>query len=127
MPHLKTWNTTPTAHLLNSTSNLDAQSAARTLGAADAALGGHRNAIEASSASLSKLLQEWQGQGERFDEIDKMLGKAFEQITRDIQTSVAALTGGVKQLRAEIDPAIDTMRLVVDQAEKFIPESGKGR
>jgi DNA anti-recombination protein RmuC len=102
-----------------------AQSAARTLSAADAALGGHRNAIEASSASLSKLLQEMKGQGQRIDDIDQKLGVAFERITRDIQTALAALTGGVKQLRAEIDPAIDTMRLVVDQAEKFIPQSGK--
>jgi uncharacterized phage infection (PIP) family protein YhgE len=104
-----------------------AQSAARTLNAADVALGGHRNAIEASSASLSKMLQEMKGQGQRIDDIDQKLGAAFERINRDIQTALAALTGGVKQLRAEIDPAIDTMRLVVDQAEKFIPESGRGR
>jgi methyl-accepting chemotaxis protein len=102
-----------------------AQSAARTLSAADAALGGHRDAIEASSSSLSKMLQEMKGQGERFDDIDQKLGAAVERIIRDIQTALAALTGGVKQLRAEIDPAIDTMRLVVDQAEKFIPQSGR--
>lgn len=100
-----------------------AQSAAHTLAAAKEALGGHGRAIEASLEQLGKMLAQLNGQGERLDQIDEKLGKAFETYARQVATAVDSLFGHVRKMQDELSPALDTLRTIVEQAEQFTPES----
>ena len=100
-----------------------AQSAAQILAAAQEVLGGHAKAIEASLGGVSTMLNRLTGQGDRLDDLDEKLGKAFDAYTSRVATAVDGLFGHVRKMQDELAPALDTMRAIVDQAEQFAPES----
>jgi ABC-type transporter Mla subunit MlaD len=100
-----------------------AESAAATLKAAEQTLGGHARAIEASLAGVGAMVDRLKGQGDRLDEIDEKLGRAFEVYTERVATAVDGLFGHVGKMQDELAPALDTLRAIVEQAEQFAPES----
>ena len=104
-------------------SQATAQSAAQILAAAQEALGGSSKAINASLVNLSAMLDRLKGQGERLDDIDGKLGKAFDEYTSRVATAVESLFGHVRKMNEELAPALDTLRSIVEQAEQFQPES----
>lgn len=101
----------------------NAASAAQVLAAAEEALGGERRAIEATLTGLSSAIDRMKGQGDQLDDIDEKLGAAFEQYTKQVEAAVNGLFGHVKSMQDQLNPALDTMREIVEQAEQFAPQS----
>lgn len=100
-----------------------AQRAAQTLAVAQEILGGHAKIIEASLEGLDVMLERLKGQGDRLDVMDEKLGEAFDAYTSRVATAVDSLFDHVRKMNAELAPALDTMRTIVEQAEQFRPES----
>ncbi len=100
-------------------------SAAQVLDTAREALGGHRRAIEATLTLLGQNLERMQGQGDRLDAIDQKLGKAFEEYRDQVRNAQVALRQHVADIQGDLTPALDKMREIVEQAEAFVPQSGR--
>ncbi|BAQ44674.1 anti-phage ZorAB system protein ZorA [Methylobacterium aquaticum] len=100
-----------------------ARSAADALAAAQTALGGQARAIEASLAGAGELVNRLKGQGAQLDSLDEKLGTAFDLYTMKVAAAVDTLSDYVRRMQAELAPALDTLRAVVEQAEQFVPES----
>jgi ABC-type transporter Mla subunit MlaD len=116
-------STTNAANTVVRSSEATAQSAAQTLAAAEKALGGQARAIETSLDGLSAMLDRMKGQGDRLDDIDEKLGKAFDNYTNRVAAAVDNLFGHVRKMQEELAPALDTLQAIVEQAEQFTPES----
>jgi DNA anti-recombination protein RmuC len=99
-----------------------AENAARVLDAAKVALGAEQKLIEASLARLGEALEHMERQRTQIDDMDDKLGTAFEQFTNNVRTALDTFSGHVKNMNAELSPALDTMREIVDRAEQFLPE-----
>lgn len=99
-----------------------AQGAAQVLDAAKAALGAEQKLIEASLASLAEALEHIERQRAQIDDMDEKLGAAFGQFASHVKTSLDTFADHVRKMNGELAPALDTMREIVDQAEKFRPE-----
>ena len=101
-----------------------AQSASQILAAAPGGTGRtHQSRSETSLGGLGTMLDRLKGQGDRLDDLDEKLGKAFEVYTSRVATAVESLFGHVRKMQEELAPALDTMRAIVEQAEQFAPES----
>lgn len=100
-----------------------ARSAADALAAAQAALGGHTRAIDASLVGVGQLVDRLKGQGARLDTIDEKLGSAFDLYAEKVAAAVDTLADYVRNMQGELAPALDTLRAIVEQAEQFAPES----
>jgi prefoldin subunit 5 len=99
-----------------------AENAARVLDAAKAALSAEQGMIETSLAKLGEALQKMERQHDQIDEMDEKLGAAFNQFATHVRTSLDTFAEHVRKMNGELAPALDTMREIVDQAEKFQPE-----
>lgn len=99
-----------------------AEGAARVLDAAKVALGAEQRLIEASLAKLGEALDHIERQREQLDDMDEKLGTAFSQFATHVRTSLDTFSEHVRKMNQELAPALDTMREIVDQAEKFRPE-----
>lgn len=99
-----------------------AATAGQVLEAAQAALGGERQAIDNTLRGLAQVLEGTRGQGDRLDDIDEKLGRAFESYRTQVAATVDALHGHVREMQEKLTPALDTMREIVEQAERFVPE-----
>lgn len=99
-----------------------AENAARVLDAAKAALSAEQELIESSLTKLGEALDKMQGQSDRIDDMDEKLGAAFNQFATHVRTSLDTFAEHVRKMNGELAPALDTMREIVDQAEKFQPE-----
>lgn len=111
-----------TGHIANSARS-QVDSAAQTLAAAQQALGGQQRAIEATLEGLSQSLERMRGQGDRLDDMDEKLGAAFEAYTSQVTVAVEGLFRHVRDMQDKLNPALDTMREIVEQAEEFAPQS----
>ena len=80
-------------------------------------------AIEASLGGVGTMLNRLTGQGDRLDDLDEKLGKAFDVYTSRVATAVESLFGHVRKMQDELAPALDDRARIVDQAEQFAPES----
>lgn len=116
-------STTSAANAVIRSSETTAQSASQALTAAQEILGGQQRAIETSLKGLAEMLDRMNGQGDRLDDIDEKLGKAFDEYTNRVGTAVESLFGHVRKMQDELSPALDTLRAIVEQAEQFRPES----
>jgi flagellin-like hook-associated protein FlgL len=99
-----------------------AENAARVLDAAKAALGAEQKLIETSLTKLGEALDHMERQREQIDDMDEKLGTAFTQFATHVRTSLETFSQHVRNMNGELAPALNTMREIVDQAEKFIPE-----
>jgi len=104
-------------------SQASAQSGAQILAAAQEALGGHAQAIKVSLDGLRVLVERLEGQGDRLDDLDDKVGKAFDAYAAHVKTAVDGLFGHVRDMQQALSPALDTMQAIVEQAEQFAPES----
>ncbi|MEA5159814.1 hypothetical protein U5903_03410 [Cereibacter johrii] len=62
------------------------------------------------------------GQGERLDDIDGKLGQAFDTYAAQVARAVDMLFGHVREMQDHLNPALDTMKEIVEQAEQFAPQ-----
>ncbi len=103
-------------------SRRNVESAGQVLDAAQAALSGEREAIGRTLQGLEQVLAGTRGQGDRLDDIDQKLGRAFETYRTEVEKAVNALYGHVRDMQDKLTPALDTMHQIVAQAERFVPE-----
>lgn len=99
-----------------------AENAARVLDAAKAALSAEQKLIEASLSKLGEALEQMERQRKQIDDMDDKLEAAFNQFATHVRTSLDTFADHVRKMNGELAPALDTMREIVDQAEKFRPE-----
>lgn len=100
----------------------NAARAGQILEAAQTALGSERQAISKTLDGLAQVLDGTRGQGDRLDDIDQKLGRAFEKYRAEVASAVDALHNHVRGMQDQLTPALDTMREIVEQAERFVPE-----
>ncbi|WP_315860490.1 MotA/TolQ/ExbB proton channel family protein [Rhizobium leguminosarum] len=100
-----------------------AEAAAAALESARQVLGQEARAIEASLTGLTTLVDRMRGQGDRLDEMDTKLGSAFETYTDQVARAIDGMFGHVRDMQERLNPALDTMREIVEQAEQFAPQS----
>ncbi|KQX34369.1 hypothetical protein ASD04_16525 [Devosia sp. Root436] len=102
-----------------------ASSALDALNAAKQILSTEARAIEAGLEGVSAMLERLKGQGDRLDDMDSKLGQAFEIYTTQVASAVDSMRGHVSELQGRLNPALDVMQAIVDQAEQFAPQSRK--
>lgn len=100
-----------------------AQSAADALKSAQEILRGEARAIEAALSGVSSTLERLKGQGDRLDDMDEKLGKAFETYTSQVARAVEGMHAHVREIQERLGPAIDQMGNIVAQMEDFSPQS----
>ncbi|MDX0072487.1 hypothetical protein [Sinorhizobium meliloti] len=100
-----------------------AESAASALAAAQEILQAEAKSIESALDGVAVMLERLRGQGDRLDEMDGKLGQAFELYTENVEKAVQGMFGHVRDLQDRLNPALDTMREIVEQAEQFAPQS----
>lgn len=98
------------------------QAAGRALEAAKTILSDERQAIDAALSGVSQMLDRMKGQGDRLDKMDEKLGNAFDQYASQVHEAVENITEHVNELQIRLQPALETMREVVEQAEQFLPQ-----
>ena len=116
-------NLTSATRLISDSASSSTTVVERALEAAKETLGGERRAVELTLRGLESLLEQTKGQGDRMDEIDGKLGRAFEKYRTQVETTVGSLYDHVQKMNESLRPAVDTLREVVDQAQAFKPES----
>jgi hypothetical protein len=72
---------------------------------------------------ISDVLNRLTGQGERFNEMDELLGMSFDIYTQQVHSAVDSMRGHISDMINALSPSIDTLRTVVDQVEAFNPQS----
>jgi len=115
-------STTEAAETVVMSSRETAANAARVLETVVATLGAEREMIEASLTKMKEALDRIERQRQQIDDMDDKLGAAFDQFTTHVQTGLDTFAEHVRKINRELAPALDTMREIVDQAEKFLPE-----
>lgn len=100
-----------------------ARTAADALAAAQAVLGSEQRAIENSLDGIGVALERLREQGNRIDDIDGKLGRAFDIYTQQVAGAVDGMRQHVQDLQLTMQPAIDTLKSVVESAEEFMPQS----
>ena len=116
-------STQHTANTVSRSAEAVAESAASAFSAAQEILGNEAKAIENALNGVSIMLERLRGQGDRLDEMDGKLGQAFDLYTENVEKAVQGMFGHVRDLQEKLNPTLDTLQAIVDQAEKFAPES----
>ena len=116
-------NTNRTAENLRAAAVTIAQSAQTTLNSASEILGSKRQAIESALAGMKEITEQMRGQGDRIDALDEKLGEAFERYNQHVKAVLDSMIDHAADVQKELTPALETMREIVEQAEKFVPES----
>lgn len=115
-------STMQAAETVTRSSTETAENAARVLDAAKAALSAEQKLIESSLGKLGEALDHIERQRQQIDDMDEKLGEAFGQFATHVRTSLDTFAEHVRKMNGELAPALDTMREIIDQAEKFRPE-----
>lgn len=99
------------------------QSAEAALKSASEILGSKQRAIEAALEGVKEVTERMRGQGDKLDDLDGKLGQAFEKYAQHVSASLDMMVEHARDMGEQLSPAIDTLREVVEQAERFIPQS----
>lgn len=100
-----------------------ADHAATVLHTAHQALEGEQQSLRAILLALSQLLTKMEAQREQVDTLDEKLGDAFTTFGSKVDGTIKNLHIHVGDMNKTLTQGIDTLRQVVDQAEKFVPQS----
>ncbi|MCC6863397.1 MAG: hypothetical protein IT544_01110 [Rhodobacteraceae bacterium] len=114
---------TQTADIMIKGAQHTIQSAEAALKSASEILFGKQRAIEAALEGVKEVIDRMKGQGDKFDELDKKFGYIFEEYRKYTSSSVEMMKDHIRKMHDELDPVIDTLREVVEQAEQYMPES----
>ena len=93
------------------------------LDAAREILGAQHRGISDAMSGLAVALNELENQGERMDTIDAKLGSAFEAYRDQVNATMEDSASKVREIVEILNPALDTMKTVVERAEEYIPSS----
>lgn len=84
---------------------------------------GKQRALEAALEGIKEVVDRMRGQGEKLDDLDVKLGEAFDKYAKHVSSALEMMVDHAREMQAQLSPAIDQMREVVEQAERFIPQS----
>lgn len=115
--------TANTAETVRTTSERLAHSATATLDTARVAIGTEREGVMASLKAAEAMLSQLRTQGDRLDQLDEKLGKAFETFRLRVEAALDTTVTHVQRVQDILDPGLATLRSVVEQAEAFVPQS----
>ena len=115
--------TTQTADIMVKGAQNTVQSAEAALKSASDILMGEQRAIEAALEGVKEVVDRMKGQGDKLDDLDAKLGEAFEKYAKHVSSALEMMVDHAREMQAQLSPAIDQMREVVEQAERFIPQS----
>ncbi|NKJ36844.1 gas vesicle protein [Rhizobium sp. SG570] len=115
--------TRDTATTVSEAAETTAQSAANALESARMILGSEARSIEAALAGISNVVERMKGQGDRLDDMDEKLGRAFETYADQVAKAVEGMFAHVRDIQERLSPALDTMSSIVAQMEEFSPQS----
>ncbi|WP_373503536.1 hypothetical protein [Aestuariivirga sp.] len=116
-------STTQTADIMITGAQNTFHSAEAALKSASDILMGKQQAIEAALEGVKEVIDRMKGQGDKLDELDAKLGDAFEKYAKHVSSALEMMIDHAREMQAQLSPAIDQMREVVEQAERFIPQS----
>lgn len=116
-------NTNRTAENLRAAASTITQSAQTALNSASEILNSKRQAIEVALSGMREITEKMRGQGDRIDALDTKLGEAFERYNQHVKAVLESMIDHATDVQRELTPALETMREIVEQAEKFVPES----
>ena len=108
--------------LLNGISTI-VEASEKALNSAVDILKSEQEGLQASLEGMQEVVKRMRGQGDRMDDLDEKLGAAFELYADHVSKALGAMSNHMRKLSDEMTPALDVMREVVEQAERFIPES----
>lgn len=120
-------STTQTADIMVKGAQNTVQAAETALKSASDILVGKQRAIEAALEGVKEVVDRMKGQGDKLDDLDAKLGEAFEKYAKHVSSALEMMVDHAREMQAQLSPAIDQMREVVEQAERFIPQSRVGR
>jgi ABC-type transporter Mla subunit MlaD len=116
-------STNQTASIITNGVQSTIKSADQALKTASTMLQGEQSAVESVINGLNEVVKRLQGQGDKLDQLDTKLGSAFESYALHTEKALDLMQNHVRKMQEELTPALDTMREIVEQAEKFIPQS----
>ncbi|MXU65913.1 hypothetical protein [Oceanomicrobium pacificus] len=111
--------------MLNSASV--SQNAAHVLETAQTALGNEREGIRRSLEATEATMAQLSSEAEKLDQIDEMLGRALTEYNAKLEAALGSAQDHVKEMSDTLDPGLQTLRSVVEQAEAFLPSQARGR
>lgn len=117
-----TQNLAQSTQVVGESTQRNTESANHVLQSAQEALGGQRQAIVTTLFGFKEILNGFKDQGGRLDDIDEKLGRAFDEYRAKVDVAIDQLANHVKEMQSELDPALQTMRSIVEQAESFAPQ-----
>ena len=112
-------------HVITRSSESTAKSAQDALQTALGILTAKATAVNGTLEIITGVLAQLKGQGDRLDTMDQKLGRAFETYTSQVEGAVGSMRGHIAEMLNSLNPALDTLREVVEQAEEFRPRSGR--
>ncbi len=99
-----------------------AEAARKTLEQSVEILGHKRQAIADALHGVQTVTREMKGQGDRIDEIDAKLGRAFETYNNKVEAALGSIRSHVENMQTNFAEAVDTLRSVISEAEDFMPQ-----
>lgn len=116
-------STTQTADIMIRGAQSTVNSAETALKSASDILVGEQRAIQSALEGVQEVIERMKGQGDKLDELDEKLGDAFEKYATHVSSALEMMVNHAREMQEQLSPAIDQMREVVEQAERFIPQS----
>lgn len=103
-----------------------AENAAHVLETAHTALGNEREGIRRSLEATHAAMAQLSNEAEKLDQIDEMLGRALTDYNAKLEAALGSAQDHVKEMSDTLDPGLQTLRSVVEQAEAFLPSQSRG-
>ncbi|WP_282171186.1 hypothetical protein [Ruegeria atlantica] len=118
-------NVDATAQTVLKAAKQTAEIASETMERARDVLDGKRRGIEDALQGVQVVVREMTGQGNRLDDIDEKLGRAFETYNQKVEEALGSIKTYVSDVQGKFGEGIDQLQAVVDQAEDFTPQTRK--
>ena len=103
------------------------ENAAHVLETAQTALGNEREGIRRSLEATHTAMAQLSSEAEKLDQIDEMLSRALTEYNSKLEAALGSAQDHVKEMSETLDPGLQTLRSVVEQAEAFLPLQARGR
>lgn len=116
-------STEAAATTVTTASEAVAKNAATTLETARVALGQEREGIVANLEATRGAMRQISEQAETLDDIDEKLGIALQHYATTFDQSLSTAESHIRSMQQILEPGIDTLRSVVEQAEAFVPQA----
>lgn len=102
-------------------STMIAENASNVLETAQAALGNEREGIRSSLEATRAAMAQLSVEAEKLDQIDVMLGRALQQYNSQLDAAMGTAQDHIGKMHETLSPGIDTLKGVIEQAERFLP------